>query len=559
MKTRFKNYFAVFFAIAIFCMTLTGCGNGTPASSESTAASSSSGTGSTAASSSSGTENKPVDYSNDIINYGLSTAWDSLNPYGSASGVIQTTLVMDKLYDKLVYVGENAGAFSPRAAKSWEISEDSKTITFHLDPNAKWHDGVPVTSADWLFSLRLVTDPNYSFKFRSNFSIYEGTDKSGVELSENSVGAEAPDKNTLVLHLKKSTNLDVYLAQYMYNCIVLPEHLLGSIKPAEVAASDFWSKPVGSGPCTFVSEVPGNTLELASFSDYQLGAPKFGKLVFKVVAAANVVSATMSGDIDYAYPHLTIDDAAYAQQQSGLVVAKSSFPTRLSFMLVNNKKITDKLVREAMNYAIDKELIVNQLISGQGKVAESYVLPSSDYLDKNITFKRDVEKAKALLAQAGWDSSKTLKIAVPSDVRAKIAAILKQNFNEVGINLEIVTVDTATMFSGLMDGTYDLSIMFMPGSNNPLYLWWYTDYRMANYSSITDQRYAELQDQIKGVSDVQKVKELVNQLQTLMEDEMPNINLFHQYNFALTSTRLTGITPFDTPQYNDAVWNWKVK
>lgn len=548
MKIRFKNYFTVFFAIAIFCLALTGCGNSTPAVSQSAPASSSSGTESTSA-----------DYSNSVINYGVSTAWDSINPYGSASGVIQTTLVIDKLYDKLVYVGENAAAFSPRAAKSWEISEDGKTLTFHLDPNAKWHDNVPVTAADWVFTLRLITDPDFSFKFRSNFSIYDGTDKSGVELSENSVAAEAPDDNTLVLQLKQPTNLDVYLAQYMYNLVVLPEHLLGSIAPEEVATSDFWSKPVGSGPCKFVSEVPGNTLELASNSNYQLGAPKFGKLVFKVVAAANVVSSAMSGDIDYAYPHLSIDDAAYAKQQSGLVVTKSSFPTRLNFMLVNNKKISDKLVRKAMNYAIDKELIVKQLLNGEAIVAESYMIPSSDYLDNSIVFKRDVEKAKALLAQAGWDSSKTLKIAVPSDIRADIAAILKQNFEEAGINLEIVTVDTATMFSGLMDGTYDLSIMGMPGSNNPLYLWWYTDYRMANYSSVTDQQYAELQDKIKGEPDRIAAKKLVKQLQALMEDEMPNINLFHQYNFALTSTRLTDITPFDTPQYNDAVWNWKVK
>ncbi|MPM45461.1 hypothetical protein SDC9_92148 [bioreactor metagenome] len=99
----------------------------------------------------------------------------------------------------------------------------------------------------------------------------------------------------------------------------------------------------------------------------------------------------------------------------------------------------------------------------------------------------------------------------------------------------------------------------MPGTNNPLYLWWYTDYRTSNYSSVTDPRFAELSDKIKSEPDAAKAKQMVFELQALMEEEMPNINLYHQYTFALTSKRLTGITPFDTPQYNDAVWNWEVK
>ena len=541
---------------------LSGCGSdtGSSTSGEGTTSSTEESTGTEEGASTEETGDtetaQTTDYSDVVINYGLTTAWDSLNPYGSSSGSTFQHLVLDKLYDRLAYITEAAESIEPRAAESWESSEDGMTATFHLDPDAKFHDGTPVTANDWVFTAYLITDPNFDFGMKSEFKFFEGTDDSGVRTGDT-LGIEAVDDTTLVMHFKTPTPVEDWIMLHNKYFYVLPEHLLGDMDPAEVNASDIWDNPndLGSGPCTYISELSGSQLELGSFADYQLGAPKFGKLVYTVISASNTVTSVMTGELDMFIQSASIEDSLAAEEM-GVPVQKSDLPTSIVAFLINNQNVSDKRIRQAMNLAIDKEMLIEQNVEGQGVPSATFIIPGSEY-DAGIEWSRDVEQAKALLEEAGWDSSQTLTMAVTS-TRERMAAVIQQNLAEVGINIEILTVDLATEFAGLQDGTYDLGICGSTATNYPLWMEGYYDYRNATYCQITDPTFAEYQEQIASEMDETARKELVNEYQQFLYDEMPLVMLYHAYSFSVISPRMSGVHQSDSGMLNEAVWNWEV-
>lgn len=546
MKKNGLRFSSLVLAAVMTAGMLAGCGGG---SGKETAAQTETSSGGEAAPA----EN--ADYSQDVITYGMTSAWDTINPYGSASGSIFQNLVCDKLYDRLAFIEEAGTGVTARGAQSWETADDGMAAVFHLDKNAKWHDGEPVTANDWVYTAKLITNPKFDYGLKSEFNTWAGTDEGGIEESQGSVKAEAVDDYTLKITFKTVTPVEDWLLLHNKYYYVLPEHLLKDIAPENLKTDDFWKAPVGSGPCTFISEIAGSQLELGSFADYQLGAPKFGKLVLKVIASTNTITSIAAGEMDGFFQVPSIDDAMAAKDM-GLEVEKSAEPTGVVVFLINNQNIPDKKIRQAMNYAVDKNLLMDQMLQGEGVVSTTCIIPGSEY-DNGVKWERNVEKAKSLLAEAGWDSGRKLTMAVTA-ARESMAAVIQQNLAEAGINIEIQTVELATMFSGLQDGTYDLGICGSTAMAYPLWMSGYYDNKNATYCQITDPQYAELQDKIAAEMDETKKKELVNQYQELLYDEMPLVMLYHGYNFNVKSARFQGYNGFEGGVNNQAVWRWSV-
>ena len=484
-----KKLLSLTMAAVLAAATLAGCGGGNAAETKAaeTKAAETQAAGQTEAAKETQAAAADADYSKDVITYGMTSAWDTINPYGSSSGSMYQNLVCDKLYDRLAFLEEAGTGVSPRGAESWENTDDGMSAIFHLDKNAKFHDGEPVTAADWVFTAKLITNPKFDYGLRSEFNTWAGTDENGLEESEGSVKVEAVDDYTLKIGFKNVTPVEDWLLLHNKYFYVLPEHLLKDIAPENMKTDAFWAKPVGSGPCTFVSEVAGSELELASFADYHLGAPKFGKLVLKVIAPTNTITSIAAGEMDGFFQAPSVDDAM-AAKDLGLNVENSAEPTTVAVFLINNQNVPDKKVRQAMSYAIDKELLIEQTLQGNGVPSTTCIIPGSE-ADNGVKWERDVEKAKALLAEAGWDSSKKLNMVVTS-ARESMAAVIQQNLAEAGINIDVQTVELATMFSGLQDGTYDLGICGSTAMAYPLWMSGYYDNKNATYCQITDTQYA---------------------------------------------------------------------
>lgn len=491
------------------------------------------------------------------LNYGISNSWDSLMPYYSVSGSNYSRIIYDKLYDRLAYIQPD-GTSSPRAATSWESADDGYAILFHLDEGAAFHDGTPVTAQHWVDTITLVTNPACNVLGRDTFAGLTGTDEIGAAIEGENLGAEAVDEYTLKLTFDNPVVPEEFLVEYNRDIYVLPTHLLTDIAPEDLVTSDFWQNPVGSGPCQFVSEVSGSTLVLSANKDYQLGAPGFDTLTITVMDKANLLTALIAGDLDYyTFGGSISEENRPVAEQAGFTVEEGTVPSTFYELMINNETVDSAELRHAIEKALDKELLCQQNTGSLGTVTNTSILPGTEYSRPAGESTYDPEGAKELLAQAGYDGE-TFTLACTSQ-RASLAALIQQNLADVGIQVEIETVDSATMFAGMSDGTYDLAVASHTPTSLPL---WFTGSRFTadnNLFRVPDlSQYTTLLTALEEETNETARIDLVDEWEALLNQEMPFIPLWFSYALHVQSKTVTGIDYAAAACCNENVWQWEM-
>ena len=490
------------------------------------------------------------------LNYGISNSWDSLMPYYSVSGSNYSRIIYDKLYDRLAYIQPD-GTCSPRAATSWESADGGYAILFHLDEGAAFHDGTPVTAQHWVDTIALVTNPACNVLGRDTFAGLTGTDEIGAAIEGENLGAEAVDEYTLKLTFDNPVVPEEFLVEYNRDIYVLPTHLLTDIAPEDLVTSDFWQNPVGSGPCQFVSEVSGSTLVLSANKDYQLGAPGFDTLTITVMDKANLLTALIAGDLDYyTFGGSISEENRPVAEQAGFTVEEGTVPSTFYELMINNETVDSADLRHAIEKALDKELLCQQNTGSLGTVTNTSILPGTEYSRPAGESAYDPEGAKELLAQAGYDGE-TFTLACTSQ-RASLAALIQQNLADVGIQVEIETVDSATMFAGMSDGTYDLAVASHTPTSLPL---WFTGSRFTadnNLFRVPDlSQYTTLLTALEEETNETARIDLVDEWEALLNQEMPFIPLWFSYALHVQSKTVTGIDYAAAACCNENVWQWQ--
>lgn len=491
------------------------------------------------------------------LNYGISNSWDSLMPYYSVSGSNYSRIIYDKLYDRLAYIQPD-GTCSPRAATSWESADGGYAILFHLDEGAAFHDGTPVTAQHWVDTIALVTNPACNVLGRDTFAGLTGTDEIGAAIEGENLGAEAVDEHTLKLTFDNPVVPEEFLVEYNRDIYVLPTHLLTDIAPEDLVTSDFWQNPVGSGPCQFVSEVSGSTLVLSANKDYQLGAPGFDTLTITVMDKANLLTALIAGDLDYyTFGGSISEENRPVAEQAGFAVEEGTVPSTFYELMINNETVDSAELRHAIEKALDKELLCQQNTGSLGTVTNTSILPGTEYSRPAGESTYDPEGAKELLAQAGYDGE-TFTLACTSQ-RASLAALIQQNLADVGIQVEIETVDSATMFAGMSDGTYDLAVASHTPTSLPL---WFTGSRFTadnNLFRVPDlSQYTTLLTALEEETNETARIDLVDEWEALLNQEMPFIPLWFSYALHVQSKTVTGIDYAAAACCNENVWQWEM-
>ena len=493
------------------------------------------------------------------VNYGISNPWDALMPYYSVSGSNYARIIYDKIYDRLAYV-HAGGTLSPRGAESWESDGEGYAVVFRLDPEAVFHDGVPVTAEHWAETFRLMTDPACPTLGKANFALLTGTDENGNRVEGEAFGAEAVDEYTLRLTFKDPTTPEEFLLDKNREFYVLPTHLLEGVDPAAVMDLDLWEAPVGSGPCKFVEQAAGSRLTLAAHTDYHLGTPDFDYLVITVVDKSNLLTALIAGDLDYyAFGGSVTAEDAPAAEAAGLEVLEGTVPNTFFELMLNCEAISDARIRRAIDLALDPELLCRQAAQGRGMVTGSSISPASPYAQAAAGAPaRDLEEARALLAEAGYDG-RSYTLACTSN-RAGLAALIQQNLAEAGIAIEIETVDSAAMFAGMADGIYDMGIASHTPGALPL---WFVESRFAgnnNIFHVSDLApYTQLIQAIKGETDQGARTALVEELEGLLAQERPFLPLWFGAALHVQSPTVEGIDYASSSFSNENVWEWVVR
>lgn len=497
-----------------------------------------------------------------VVVMGLSSAWADLTPFSNNSGNSYSGIVISMIYDKLVYCTKED--IYPRAAKSWEMADDSMSMTFHLDENSKFHDGTGVTANDWVFAMTLLANPDSGFADHSLMNIFAGTDDAGDPVDGEELGIKAVDDYTLEVDFKNPMKEDTFLISYSWLLTPLPEHLLGDVDPANIASNEFFQAPVGSGPCVFESCTAGTELTLDKFEDYPLADSHYSKIVLKVMASTAMATAMMSGEIDMAFSQISNDEALGLESTGNITVDKVEEPATTWYMSFNNQLITDVRVRQAANYAIDKQMIADQLLQGMAEPMELFLPDTVDVYPEDVVYDHDPDKAKELLEEAmadGYDGK--LTIATSSGTREKMCAIIEQNLEAVGFDVDVQVVEGTAMFADLVkgaEGTYDAGMIGFGISPDICYYNGQIDPSIATLSSVTDEKYKEYQDAYLAESDEEAAKSIFTEYLEYVHEQCPVVFLVGTYDYTTYTSRMGDITEdLQSISLRDmGVWNWKV-
>ena len=549
-----RNMLKVVAASLAGAMLLTACGGSGGANQTSAAAGGSAETSAAAEAGSTGGEK--------VITMAQTGDWDTFMPMNTTNAGADN--VIELMFDRLMVINTD-GTFGPRLAESWETNEAQDKITYHLNENAKWQDGEPVTAEDVVYSAQVASSSEYSYLRRIRMQYFAGTDETGCETGTDSIEVAALDDHTVEFTLKAPMDPAIIYALVNRDFFIMPKHLLDSISDADLVNDAFWQKPIGSGPCIFDSMESGVSIEFKANKDYYLGAPDFDRLVFKKVQSTNLLSGLMSGDIDVlsANSQIPLADWEAAKNTQGIVT--KSVPTfAYQYMAMNTARdyLTED-VRHAISLAINRQVIVDQLLQGEARIAIGPLAEDHPYFDeKLLPIEYDPEKAKSMLEAAGWDSNRELQVLVSTgnEVREKSAILIQQDLQKIGIKTKIQTLDFPTLLTNARNGDYDLCFIGSSGSVDPSEsVPNVTAGYMNNFAQLSDPTLGQIGESGAKEITFEARKKIYDQYQEELFKQMPMAFLYHTndlfaYNEKLENVR-EGAIDYNI---NKNVWEWKV-
>lgn len=342
-------------------------------------------------------------------------------------------------YDQVLRVAPDGVSIEPGLAETWEASSDGLTYTFKLR-NATFHDGTAVTAADCKYCLdRVVQDAKSQWAW----------------IFTQVAGYEVTDDKTLVGTLKGPWA--PYLSDLcLYSASIFPK------AAHEANAETFFDNPIGSGPFKWVSWERGVAVKLAKNSNYWTsGQPYLDDLTFKVLTDANQrMLQFQSGELDIA------TDAPFSQldalRSNPNVVLVTDAVARFDYIAINNQRFPDVKARQAMNYAIDKEAIIKNVLFGAGEPANT-MLPKMLYWAPDVAgYPYDLAKAKALIAQSAMKDGFKGQVVVSSGdpVGQQVCQLVVDNLKEIGGQVELMQVEPGSFTEQIRALNYDFSISY---------------------------------------------------------------------------------------------------
>lgn len=363
---------------------------------------------------------------------------DTFNPYAGNSGV--SCMVFDTLVEK---DPTNQGEIIPCLAESWEWSDDYLTCTFHLRDDVYFSNGEKLTSEDVYYTLYAQA---HSTGMGSSYYTTIDFDKSSC-----------PDDLTFVMVMKQ---VEATIMMYLSN---MPVGILCKSWAENATAEDWWSAPVGTGAYTVVENVDGAYTTLKANENYWKGAPEAKFVTYKFFGDANAMFiAYESGELDVACNILETDLqrvlSGSVSNTNYVITSERDFK---NFVLCDYVEVfKDPQVREAISYAIDANACIAVAFGALGNPMTSNVNSSAKYSIDCGTYEYNPEKARELLAAAGYkDGDINLRcVIMNTNTDQLLAETIQAYLSEVGINMEIEAYVMTTAIPMLRDGNCDVTL-----------------------------------------------------------------------------------------------------
>lgn len=440
----------------------------------------------------------------------------------------QSERIDNLIFDDLLARGDDLNV-APGLAERWEVP-DPRTFVFHLHAGTKFHDGRPLTSRDvkWTFDTLLQG------RIRSTkAAVYKFVDR-----------IDAPDDATVIFHMKEVD------ATLLWN---LSDGAIGIVPYG--SGDEIAQHPIGSGPFKFVSAETDREVTLERNDDYWGEKPKLARVRFAVVPDETTQALELrKGSGDVAINSLTPDTVVTLGRDSNLAVENGA-GTRLAYLGFNLRDpiLKDVRVRQAIAYALDRRPMIEYLWRGEAQPARSILPAQSWAYNGNVpAYEHDPEKAKRLLDAAGYPPVNgerfhiTMKTSTDANTRLMVA-VIQQQLREVGIVLDIRSFEFATFFSDVQHGAFQMYGLRWIGGNEDPDIFEYAFHSSkfppngANRDYYSSLKVDALIDQARREIDPKVRKPLYAEVQQILAQDLPYINLWYLDNVLVRSKRVRGV------------------
>jgi peptide/nickel transport system substrate-binding protein len=517
----------------------------------------------------------------DTIVYALWSSPDGFfNP--ALSNTTYDGSVNGLVYDSLIGYDVNMKMI-PAMAKSWSVSEDEKTLSFELRNDIKWHDGQTVTSEDVVFTFESLADAGYTGAYGSTVEGIVGYDEYNAGDADHISGINV-EGQTISIELK-----DVYAPALMNigQFGILPKHIWGEVAVADwQESSELLANPIGCGPYKFVEFEDGHHLKLEANEDYFDGPVATKNFIFKITSRDSVQVELENGEVDIADVSDMKPNDIQDLEANG--IALSSFPNNLiQYMGFNlrDDRFKDIKVRSAIMHGIDRKLMVDVLVGGQGQLINTPMIPTGwAYPDASSLnpYEYDVEKAKALLAEAGWEDRDNdgiledkdgndfkVVLTYPSGDKSRedSAPIIQSYMKDLGVDMELEMLEfKATMVKVVGNHEFDLYLMGNSLDSDPdpkpywhstamsdekgVYAWNIAGFQNADADSLMEAGLA--------TTDQNERTKIYNDFGVLMNKELPWVTLYSKDIMMAHNPHLKNYNPSTYTRFVD-VEDWKIE
>ncbi|MFV0344539.1 MAG: ABC transporter substrate-binding protein [Anaerocolumna sp.] len=463
--------------------------------------------------------NTPI-YGGEVV-VGISQDLDSLDPHKAVAA--GTKEVLFNVFEGLVKPDKD-GNLVGAVAKDYEISPDGKVYTFHLREGVKFHNGNLVTADDVIYSLE------------RSAGLLDQIDPSVIVESAltNIAEVKKVDETTVEIVLSEA---DTELIGYL-TCAIIPKDY-----------DNQGTAPIGTGPFRFVSYSPLENFVVEKNNDYYLSEePYLDKVTFKIITDSDsAIVQALAGSVDiFSY----LSESQVQQLEGQFNILEGNMNLVQALFLNNKAEPFDNLkVRQAMNYAIDKQGILDMVAGGKGTILGSNMFAGfSKYFEEGLDalYPYDVNKAKELLKEAGYENGFSFTITVPSNYQYHVdtAQVIVEQLKQVGITAEIKQVEWASWLNDVYSGRdYEATIIGLDAklagrdvleryksdaSNN------FVNYSNVDFDSV-------LKDAIAAVDDEEKVNKY-KQLQTILAQDAASVYIQDPALLVAVNKKLSGYT-----------------
>lgn len=454
------------------------------------------------------------------------------------------------------------GRAVPDLAAEWTIT-DNKVYTFRLRNDQFWHDGQPITADDVIFTVSILQDPDV-------------VDIPNLSILWRTIGVEKVDDYTVRFTLSEpSPFLD-------YTTIgILPAHVYGAIPHTELAGNALNGKPIGSG-AMMVDEIAADHLRLKPSPFYNGPQPYLAALEFRFYPDhPSMLNGYLAGEID-GISRILPSEFMLASEQTDLTLLSAVQARYVSVVFnLQNPNVpffTDKAIRQALYYALNREALISEVAAGQGIVADSPLLPENWAYNADIKhYTYDPEQARQLLESAGWVDSngdgyrekdgvilQFLLYAPDDPFQSRLIQRIAQDWEAVGIHAVPTPVSFVSLMSDfLLPRNYDAALITLdiPGDPDQYWLWHSTQSEQGgfNYAGWKNDEVDELLQQARAITDENERRTLYWRFQEIFAEEAPSLLLYYPvYTYGVNErVHNVQIGPLNQPADRfDSFANW---